>query len=196
MKAVIYFLFLMSMLVVSGCSNGPKRLDPNDREIHEERVNADDMRDAGDSLSRKMLAHRWLNEWSLSHPDRSPIVCVLEVENETDQYELKTRFLTQGFEIELGNSGRVVVMTERKLREYLRVERTDQEFTADEYRQKVQNTEFMPDFLLYGAVTSDREMSRSRSQTSYTAQLSMDLMDVRTGAKPWQGREIVKKGVR
>jgi len=196
MKAVIYISFLMSVLVVSGCSNGPKRLDPDDRETFEERVNADDMRDAGDSLARKMLAHRWLNEWSLIHPNRSPIVCVLEVENETVQYKLKTRLLTQAFEIELGNSGRVVVMTERKLREHLRVERTEQEFTADEYRQKLQNTEFMPDFLLFGAVTSDQEMSRSRSQTTYTAQLSMDLVDVRTGAKPWQGREVTKKGVR
>lgn len=194
MKSVIYFSLLLSMLVVAGCSKGPKRLDPNDRVILEERVNLDDMVDTATRLSRRAVTHRWLNEWSQVHPDRSPIVCVLEIKNRTDQVPLKTELLTKTFEKEMIDSGRVNIMTERELREHLRLERTDQEFTAEQYRQMSFNTEFKPDYLLYGIVSSDRE--RSRSQSTFTSQISMELLDVQTNRKVWVDFEIVKKGVR
>ncbi len=176
---------------IAGCqTDRTRRTDPNADINLVRRFNDADMKLIAKSMTTDALSRPWL-EQAIAKLGRKPIIAVGEIRNGTDQV-VATQFMTTKFEEELINSGRVDVIAERNIRETLRLERSDTEFTDPAFIKKMK-AEMAVDFILSGNIVMDREMSKSGGSDFVAYQVDMQLLDIETLRKVWLKTENVKK---
>ena len=181
----------LSIFSVAGCqTDRTRRTDPNADINLVRRFNDADMKLIARSMTADALSRPWL-EQAIAKLGRKPIIAVGEIRNGTDQV-IATQFMTTKFEEELINSGRVDVIAERNIRETLRLERSDTEFTDPAFIKKMK-AEMAVDFILSGNIVMDREMSKSGGNDFVAYQVDMQLLDIETLRKVWLKTENVKK---
>lgn len=178
-------------LSIAGCqTDRTRRTDPNADINLVRRFNDADMKLIAKSMTTDALSRPWL-EQAIAKLGRKPIIAVGEIRNGTDQV-IATQFMTTKFEEELINSGRVDVIAERNIRETLRLERSDTEFTDPAFIKRMK-AEMAVDFILSGNIVMDREMSKSGGSDFVAYQVDMQLLDIETLRKVWLKTENVKK---
>ncbi len=178
-------------LSIAGCqTDRTRRTDPNADINLVRRFNDADMKMIAKSMTADAFSRPWL-EQAIAKLGRKPIIAVGEIRNGTDQV-IATQFMTTKFEEELINSGRVDVIAERNIRESLRLERSDTEFTDPAFIKRMK-AEMAVDFILSGNIVMDREMSKSGGSDFVAYQVDMQLLDIETLRKVWLKTENVKK---
>ncbi len=181
----------LAIFSVAGCaSDRTRRTDSNEDINLVRRFNDSDMKMIARGMTADALTRPWL-EQAIAKLGRKPIIAVGEIRNGTDQV-IATQFMTTKFEEELINSGRVDVIAERNIRETLRLERSDTEFTDPAFIKKMK-AEMAVDFILSGNIVMDREMSKSGGNDFVAYQVDMQLLDIETLRKVWLKTENVKK---
>ena len=181
----------LAVLNIAGCeADRTRRTDPNADINLVRRFNDADMKMIARSMTADAISRPWL-EQAITKLGRKPIIAVGEIRNKTDQV-VATEFMTTKFEEELINSGRVDVLAERTIRETLRLERSDTEFTDPAFIKKMK-AEMAVDFILSGNIVMDREISRSGNNDFVAYQVDMQLLDIETLRKVWLKTENVKK---
>ena len=190
-SALIASVGTMSVFSIGGCqTDRTRRSDPNSDINLVRRFNDADMKLIARSMTTDALSRPWL-EQAIAKLGRKPIIAVGEIRNGTDQV-VATQFMTTKFEEELINSGRVDFIAERNIRETLRLERSDTEFTDPAFIKKMK-AEMAVDYILSGNIVMDREMSKSGGDDFVAYQVDMQLLDIETLRKVWLKTENVKK---
>lgn len=188
---LIASLGAIAVFSIAGCqTDRTRRTDPNADINLVRRFNDADMKMIAKNMTADALSRPWL-EQAIAKLGRKPIIAVGEIRNGTDQV-IATQFMTTKFEEELINSGRVDVIAERNIRETLRLERSDTEFTDPAFIKRMK-AEMAVDFILSGNIVMDREMSKGGGSDFVAYQVDMQLLDIETLRKVWLKTENVKK---
>lgn len=176
---------------LTGCAGDrTRRVDPQTDITLARRFNDSDARIVAQNMIPDCINRPWL-EQSIAKLGRKPIIAVGEIRNRTDQV-IETEMFTGKFEEELLNSGRVDMLTERAVRDSLRLERSDTEFTDPAFIKKMKG-EMAVDYVLSGSIVMDREYSNNRSQDFVAYQVKLELLDIETLRKVWIKTQDLKK---
>lgn len=182
----------LMLSVLGGCAGGDRtrRVDPQTDITLARRFNDSDARIVAQNMIPDCLNRPWV-EQAIAKLNRKPIIAVGEIRNRTDQV-IETEMFTGKFEEELLNSGRVDILTERAVRDSLRLERSDTEFTDPAFIKKMKG-EMAVDYILSGSIVMDREFSNNRAQDFVAYQVKLELLDVETLRKVWIKTQDMKK---
>jgi uncharacterized protein (TIGR02722 family) len=180
-----------SMAGLAGCAGDrTRRVDPQTDITLARRFNDADAKIVAKNMIPDCLNRPWI-EQAITKLGRKPIIAVGEIRNRTDQV-IETEMFTAKFEEELLNSGRVDILTERAVRDSLRLERSDTEFTDPAFIKKMKG-EMAVDYVLSGSIVMDREFSNNRAQDFVAYQVKLELLDVETLRKVWIKTQDLKK---
>lgn len=176
---------------LAGCAGDrTRRVDPQTDITLARRFNDSDARIVAQNMIPDCLNRPWI-EQAIVKLGRKPIIAVGEIRNRTDQV-IETEMFTAKFEEELLNSGRVDILTERAVRDSLRLERSDTEFTDPAFIKKMKG-EMAVDYVLSGSIVMDREYSNNRAQDFVAYQVKLELLDIETLRKVWIKTQDMKK---
>ena len=151
--------------------------------------NNNDSRLTAEALIKDALDRPWSQRFT-QVMGRTPVVIVGPVLNRTPE-SLNTQTFVQDLERALGQSGQVQFVAKAGQRQEARQERLDQGQRALADTVKPTGQEAGADFMLQGTVHTLVDERESTRAVFY--QVDLELIDIASNVKVWQGQKKVKK---
>ena len=177
------------MLTLTACSTSVTRIPveaPADLGGH---WNDTDSRLTAEALIKDALDHPWSQRFT-QLTGRTPAVVVGTVLNRTHE-QLNTQTFMKNLERALMQSRQVQFVTDVGQRQALRQERLEQAQHARADAVKPTGQESGADFMLQGTINSLMDELDSARAVFY--QVDLELIDIASNMKVWQGQKKVKK---
>jgi uncharacterized protein (TIGR02722 family) len=177
------------MLTLTACSTTGTRATleaPTDRSGH---WNDADSRLTAEAMVKDALKSPWSQRFS-QFMGRTPAVTVGPVLNRTHE-PLNTQTFVQDLEHALMRSGQVRFVADAGQRQEVRQERLEQEQHAQADTVRSPGEASGADFMLQGTITSLVDELDSTRTVFY--QVDLELIDIASNVKVWQGQKKVKK---
>jgi penicillin-binding protein activator len=190
MKRYLYGLAAFALL--AGCGGPPKvqRIDPNETVDLSGRWNDTDSRLVSEEMITDCMSRPWKSQHYQAHNGKKPIIIVGQVRNKTTEHIAVGTFIGD-IERAFINSGEAEVVASSEEREQVRDERSDQQQYASEETMKQWGREHGADYMLAGVVNSIEDQEKGEKVVFY--QIDLNLIDLETNAKVWQGQKKIKK---
>ncbi len=178
-------------VLVAGCSGGKevKRIDPGEQIDLSGRWNDTDSR----LVSDEMIADCMSRPWKGRHVDekgKRPSVIVGQIRNKSTEHIAVGTFIGD-IERAFINSGDAEVVASAEEREQIRDERADQQQFSSEETMKKWGREHGADYMLSGVINSIEDREKGDMVVFY--QIDLNLIDLQTNTKVWQGQKKIKK---
>lgn len=180
---------------MAGCkSRQVERVDPRTVTDFGHRFDEDDARMTAEVMINDVMQRPWIDSWLASAGER-PVVIVGTVRNDTSDY-IDTKLFTKQIERELINGGRVRIVAARDERGEIRDERLQGRDWNRPETVKRMAYELGADFMLIGRVGENVEISRDRKRRVQYYQVNLELIDIESNEKVWNGEHQIEKLVR
>ena len=191
MKRFAYALLCAAMMTGFGCSGGKQvtRIDPNETVDLSGRWNDTDSR----LVSEEMIADCMSRPWKSNHmkkTGKNPIIIVGTIRNKTTEHIAVGTFIGD-IERAFINSGEAEMVASAEEREEIRGERADQQQNSSEETMKQWGREHGADYMLGGVINSIEDSEGGKATVTY--QIDMNLIDLESNVKVWQGQKKIKK---
>lgn len=187
-------LLCLSYALLTACTPGVSRIDPNTTVDLSGRWNDTDSRLVAEELSSDALQSAWLRNIELNDIEAArPVVIVGTVVNKSHEHIDAETFI-KDIEQAFIKSQRVRVVENKTFREKLREERADQQEFASPETQKRWGRELGADYMMFGNINSIVDQEGRRKVMFY--QINLELIDIETSEKVWIGGKKIKKYVR
>ena len=177
------------LLTLTACSTAvtPGSVEaPTDRSG---RWNDTDSRLTAEALIKDALDRPWPQRFT-QVMGRTPVVVVGTVLNRTHE-QIDTQTFVKDLERALGQSGQVQFVADAGQRQEVRQERGDQAPSPQADTGKTPGQESGVDFMLQGTINSLVDELESARAVFY--QVDLELIDILSNVKVWQGQKKVKK---
>jgi penicillin-binding protein activator len=148
-----------------------------------------DSRLTADALIKDALAHPWSQRFT-QVAGRKPVVVVGTVLNRTHEH-FDTQTFVKDLERALAQSRQVQLVADAGQRQEVRQERLDQAQHTRADTAKPTGQESGADFMLQGTINSLVDELDSTRAVFY--QVDLELLDIASNVKVWQGQKKVKK---
>ena len=190
MKNIGTFLFLIFVLVLSGCASTSVTRTSTDEVIDlSGRWNDTDSRLTAEDMVTDVLNRPWLENFMMDEGEK-PVVIVGAIRNKSSEH-IETATFVKDIERELVNSGKVRFVASRSERQEIRAEREDQQSNATEDTMAALAAETGADFMLQGVITSITDAIEGKRVVTY--KVDMELIDLESNEKVWLNAFEVKK---
>jgi uncharacterized protein (TIGR02722 family) len=188
-----YAHWLVVAVVLAGCSHGTtvQRMDPAETMDLSGRWNDTDSR----LVSEEMISDCMSRPWKAQHFDKKgkrPIIIVGQVRNKTTEHISVGTFIGD-IERAFINSGEAEMVASAEEREEIRGERADQQQYSSEETVKQWGQEHGADYMLGGVINSIEDREGGEMVVFY--QVDLNLIDLESNTKVWQGQKKIKKYV-
>ena len=184
-----WFVLGILMLTLTACSTTVTR-GPLEAPVDVSgRWNDTDSRLTADALIKDALDRPWSQRFT-QVVGRKPVVVVGTVLNRTHE-QLNTQIFIKDLERVLMQSKQVQFVADVEQRQDLRQERLDQTQHARAEAVKPTGQESGADFMLQGTINSLVDELDSTRAVFY--QVDLELLDIASNVKVWQGQKKVKK---
>jgi uncharacterized protein (TIGR02722 family) len=181
---------LVASLAVAGCAHKVvSRISPESTTDLSGRWNDTDSRLVSDEMIDDCLSRSWV----AAHEQRfekKPAVIVGRILNKSEEHIAVGTFIGD-IEREFINSERVRMVASAEEREQVRDERADQQEFASEETAKRWGKERGADYLLGGVIHTITDQERGETVIYY--QVDLNLVNLETNDKVWQGQKKIKK---
>src|SRR5262245_43814393 len=177
------------MLTLTACSTSVTRVPVEAPIDLSGRWNDTDSRLTAEALIKDALDHPWSQRFT-QVAGRKPVVVVGTVLNRTHE-QLNTQTFMKDLERVLRQSKQVQFVADVGQRQDLRQERLDQAQHARAEAVKPTGQESGADFMLQGTINSLVDELDSTRAVFY--QVDLELLDIASNVKVWQGQKKVKK---
>ena len=177
------------LLTLTACSTTGTRVPPEAPVDLSGRWNDTDSRLTAEAMIKDALGGPWPQRFP-QLMGRTPVVVVGPVLNRTHE-QLNTQTFVKDLERALMQSGQVQFVTDAGQRQAARQERLDQTQHAQADAAKPLGQESGADFMLQGTINSLVDELDSTRAVFY--QVDLELVDVASNVKVWQGQKKVKK---
>jgi uncharacterized protein (TIGR02722 family) len=189
MKRYAYGIAMAALLV--GCSHGTtvQRMDPGETLDLSGRWNDTDSR----LVSEEMISDCMSRPWKANHVQakgKRPVMIVGTIRNKTTEHIAVETFVGD-IERAFINSGEAEMVASAEEREQVRGERADQQQYSSEETMKQWGKEHGADYMLGGVISSIEDREGGESVVFY--QVDLNLIDLQTNSKVWQGQKKIKK---
>lgn len=186
-----YAFGLAVAVMLAGCSGGTKvqRIDPGETVDLSGRWNDTDSR----LVSEEMISDCMSRPWKSNHmkaKGKNPIIIVGQIRNKTTEHIATDTFIGD-IERAFINSGEAEMVASAEEREQVRGERADQQQYSSEETVKQWGKEHGADYMLGGVISSIEDREGGESVVFY--QVDLNLINLETNAKVWQGQKKIKK---
>jgi uncharacterized protein (TIGR02722 family) len=183
-------LSIALLIALAGCSHKVvSRISPESTTDLSGRWNDTDSRLVSDEMIADCLSRPWVSVHEERH-DRAPVVIVGRIRNKSEEHIAVGTF-TGDIERAFINSGRVRVVASAEEREQVREERADQQEFASEESMKKWGRERGADYLMGGVINTITDQERGETVVFY--QVDLNLLNLETNEKVWQGQQKIKK---
>jgi hypothetical protein len=188
-----YALGVVVTLMLAGCAGGTKveRMDPGETMDLSGRWNDTDSR----LVSEEMISDCMSRPWKANHYDakgKRPIIIVGQIRNKTTEHIAVETFVGD-IERAFINSGEAEMVASAEEREQVRGERADQQQYSSEETMKQWGKEHGADYMMGGVISSIEDREGGESVVFY--QVDLNLINLETNAKVWQGQKKIKKSI-
>jgi hypothetical protein len=188
-----YALGVVVTLMLAGCAGGTKveRMDPGETMDLSGRWNDTDSR----LVSEEMISDCMSRPWKANHYDakgKRPIIIVGQIRNKTTEHIAVETFIGD-IERAFINSGEAEMVASAEEREQVRGERADQQQYSSEETMKQWGKEHGADYMMGGVISSIEDREGGESVVFY--QVDLNLINLETNAKVWQGQKKIKKSI-
>jgi uncharacterized protein (TIGR02722 family) len=177
------------ILTLTACSTTATRVPVEAPADLGGRWNDTDSRLTADALIKDALDHPWSQRFT-QVAGRKPVVVVGTVLNRTHEH-FDTQTFVKDLERALAQSRQVQLVADAGQRQDLRQERLDQAQHARADAVKPTGQESGADFMLQGTINSVVDELDSTRAVFY--QVDLELLDIASNVKVWQGQKKVKK---
>jgi uncharacterized protein (TIGR02722 family) len=177
------------ILTLTACSTTATRVPVEAPADLGGRWNDTDSRLTADALIKDALDHPWSQRFT-QVAGRKPVVVVGTVLNRTHEH-FDTQTFVKDLERALAQSRQVQLVADAGQRQDLRQERLDQAQHARADAVKPTGQESGADFMLQGTINSLVDELDSTRAVFY--QVDLELLDIASNVKVWQGQKKVKK---
>jgi len=177
------------MLTLTACSTTGTRVPLEASVDRSGRWNDTDSRLTAEALIKDALERPWSQRFT-QIMGRTPVVVVGTVQNRTHE-PLNTQTFVKDLERALVQSGQVQFVADAGQRQEGRQERLDQAQHARADTIKPMGQESGVDFMLQGTINSLVDELDSTRAVFY--QVDLELLDIASNVKVWQGQKKVKK---
>jgi len=177
------------MLTLTACSTTVTRGSPEAPVDLSGRWNDTDSRSTAEALIKDVLDRPWSQRFT-QVMGRTPVVVVGTVLNRTHE-PLNTQTFVKDLERALMRSGRVQFVANAEQRQEVGQERLDQAQHARTDTAKPTGQESGADFMLQGTINILMDELNSTRAVFY--QVDLELLDIASNVKIWQGQKKVKK---
>jgi penicillin-binding protein activator len=177
------------ILTLTACSTTATRVPVEAPADLGGRWNDTDSRLTADALIKDALDHPWSQRFT-KVAGRKPVVVVGTVLNRTHEH-FDTQTFVKDLERALAQSRQVQLVADAGQRQDLRQERLDQAQHARADAVKPTGQESGADFMLQGTINSLVDELDSTRAVFY--QVDLELLDIASNVKVWQGQKKVKK---
>ena len=193
MKKYALVLLFAAIATGFGCSGGKQvtRIDPDETVDLSGRWNDTDSR----LVSETMIADCMSRPWKAQHIDKKgkrPIIIVGQIRNKSSEHIAVGTFVGD-IERAFINSGEAEMVASAEEREEIRGERADQQQYSSEETVKQWGREHGADYMLSGVINSIEDSEGGDAVVFY--QVDLNLIDLESNAKVWQGQKKIKKYV-
>ncbi len=189
MSCPFAFLVLIAALLVGGTACQKQRSvierDPTQDPLLAVRFNASDAQQVAQANIEHLAQRPFFQQFQAAQ-GRKPIIVFGGV-RDLSYPGTSTEFLTNPIMEFFVNESVARVISERDLRDAVRMERLDTEFTNPDFIKAVRN-ELGADFILFGELTNDEERATNRNSPtleSNTYLVNLRLLDVETLEVVW-----------
>lgn len=188
---------MIGTLLLGACSDNWKidRKLPSDSADLDYRFNDEDARSMTQQLMTDCLSRPWSSNWTASHNNQPPIVYVGPVKNDTQDYTVNSKLVTEVMEKELINSGKARIKAPKDLRTEGRDERLDTKYN-DPATIKAVAKELNADFALVGNFQQTVQRNNDQNRVTNYYQMNMELVNVETQEVVWKNNAEIKKTAR
>ena len=177
------------MLTLTACSTTVTRVPAEASADLSGGWNDTDSRLTADALIKDALDHPWSQRFT-QVAGRKPVVVVGTVLNRTHEH-FETQTFVKDLERALAQSRQVQLVADAGQRQDMRQERLDQTQHARVDTAKPTGQESGADFMLQGTINSLVDELDGTRAVFY--QVDLELLDIASNVKVWQGQKKVKK---
>lgn len=165
-------------------------VDPNTREIVDDKWNESDSKKSAEEMIKSMLGKPWLEQFKKKHNGQAPVVIVDDVENRTDEH-IDWKTLTEFIQDELINSGRVRFVNKDKRKQILDEVKYQNSGEVRQDSAKKRGAQTGADFFLGGAISSSVHTQKGLKTVHY--QVNLTLTDLESAEIIWSEKNLIKK---
>ncbi len=193
-KTLIIIMALAAMFAIGACGGTDvQRVDVGEVIDLSGRWNDTDSRLVSEAMIEDALSGGWLRKWYRTHGDKSPVVIVGTVRNNSHEH-INVRTFSKDLERALVNSGEVEFVASATERKEIRAERTDQAKHSSESSAKEMGMEAGADYMLKGGINTIEDKEGGKSVMFY--QINLELIHIETNKKVWIGEKKIKKFIK
>ncbi len=193
-KAFVIVLAVTAMFGILACGGTDvKRVDVGETIDISGRWNDTDSRLVSEAMIDDALKGGWLRKYYRTHGDKSPVVIVGTVRNNSHEH-INVQTFSKDLERALLNSGEVDFVASASERKELRSERTDQAKHSSEATAKEMGMETGADYMLKGSINTIEDKEGRKSVMFY--QINLELIHIETNKKVWIGEKKIKKFIK
>ncbi len=193
-RSLVIVLALTALFVFGACGGTDvQRVDVGETIDISGRWNDTDSRLVSEEMIKDVLSRGWLKKWYRTHGDKSPVVIVGTVRNNSLEH-INVRTFSKDLERALLNSGEVDFVASATERQELRAERTDQAKHSSEDSAKEMGMEAGADYMLKGSINAIEDKEGRKSVMFY--QVNLELIHIETNKKVWIGEKKIKKFIK
>lgn len=144
-------------------------------------------------MIKQLLHDKWIENYSVTNPDKKPILIVGLVKNKSHEHIDANTFI-RDIEKAIVNDGSARLVQAGDKREALRNERVDQQSFSSSETAKNWGLELGADFMLQGTISSIVDTYKKEKIIYY--QINFELSDLETNEIVWIGEKKIKKYVK
>ena len=193
MKKAMSFILWSASLVwwVAACSSAPKieRTEVEKKIDLSGKWNDIDSQMVSKEMIKDCLARPWLRDFIDKH-ETKPRIIVGKVVNKSHEH-ISIETFTKDLERTLINSGQIKFVADKKQRQEIRGERSDQAESARTDTVKQSGKEYGADYILKGQINTIMDAA-GKYQVRYY-QTELELIHLESNEKVWIGQKKIKK---
>jgi len=191
-KAVLFFL-AVAFAVSCAPKRQVQRIETDQSIDLSGRWNDTDSRTVSEEMIKQLLHDKWIENYSVTNPDKKPILIVGLVKNKSHEHIDANTFI-RDIEKAIVNDGSARLVQAGDKREALRNERVDQQSFSSSETAKNWGLELGADFMLQGTISSIVDTYKKEKIIYY--QINFELSDLETNEIVWIGEKKIKKYVK
>jgi uncharacterized protein (TIGR02722 family) len=185
----VYWVLVLSCLLVAGCSTKVTRIDANETVDLSGAWNDTDSRLVAEEMIADALSHPWTSNFA-GETGRAPAVIIGTVRNFSHEH-INMKTFVSDIERALINSGRIEFVASSDERGEIREERVDQDVNASEQTRNEAGQEIGADFMLKGQINTIVDAQDDEQVRYY--QVDLNLISMANNRKVWVGQKKIKK---
>jgi hypothetical protein len=193
-RSLVLVLVIIALLAFGACGGtSVKRVDVDKTIDLSGRWNDTDSRLVSEAMITDALNSGWLRKFYRTHGDKSPVVIVGTVRNNSHEH-INVQTFSKDLERALVNSGEVDFVASASERKEIRSERKEQAMHSSESTAKEMGQETGADFMLKGGINTIEDKEGGKRVMFY--QINLELIEIETNKKVWIGEKKIKKFIK